>query len=329
MTELTTTTLGLFPLPDWAKRELEDLKGHQKHDLISGDEGEQITAVYRRARREVIDVQEGAGLDHIVEGQLRWDDMLAHPLTVHSSVETRGIVRYYDNNNFYREPVVTEALEFDGDIADELKTAQAYTEGITGVLPGPYTLFDLATDEYYGSEAEFFDAITDFLTEEAAAFPEIETLILPEPSLGTKTPAEEVQSQLTDALSQLTGAVDAPTAVIPYWGQPTPEVYTAILDSDVTAVGFDLVTTPEQHTLVSEYGATDQIFLGVVDGQNTRVESSEEIHSEIQTFIDHGGIDPTEVVVGPNTELYYLPTNRCEEKLTVLGKLTERTEVKA
>ncbi len=32
--------------------------------------------------------------------------MLAHPLTVHENVETGGIVRYYDNNNFYREPDV-------------------------------------------------------------------------------------------------------------------------------------------------------------------------------------------------------------------------------
>lgn len=329
MTNLTATTLGLFPLPDWAKRELEDLKGHQKHDLISGEEGEQITSVYRRARRELIDIQEDAGLDQIVEGQLRWDDMLAHPLTVHPNVDTAGIVRYYDNNNFYREPVVTGPLEVDGDVSAELETANTYTESLTAVLPGPYTLFDLATDNHYGSETAFFDAVAAFLAEEAAEFPAIDHLILPEPSLGTTTPSADVQSRLADGVNQITAAVDAPTTVVPYWGQPSSETYTALLDADVTAIGFDLVTAPEQHTLVSEYGAPEQIYLGVIDGQNTRVESGDELHNRIDAFVEQGQIDPATTLVGPNTELFYLPTNRFEEKLTVLGALTERTEVTA
>ncbi|MFB6109088.1 MAG: 5-methyltetrahydropteroyltriglutamate--homocysteine methyltransferase, partial [Haloplanus sp.] len=106
MTELVATTPGLYPLPDWAKDELSDLKGHQKGDLIGGDESAEVVAAYDRARTEAVAAQVDAGLDRVVEGQLRWDDMLAHPLTVHDNVETGGIVRYYDNNNFYRDPQV-------------------------------------------------------------------------------------------------------------------------------------------------------------------------------------------------------------------------------
>ena len=71
MTDIVATTPGLYPLPDWAKDDLSHLKGHQKHDLISGDEGEEITAVYEEARDEVIGVQEDAGLDRIVRGSGR------------------------------------------------------------------------------------------------------------------------------------------------------------------------------------------------------------------------------------------------------------------
>ena len=94
MTERVATTPGLYPLPDWAKRTLSDLKGHQKGDLLSGDEGSEITETYDEVRGELIDDQLDAGLDRVVEGQGRWDDMIAHPLTVHDSVETGGIVRY-------------------------------------------------------------------------------------------------------------------------------------------------------------------------------------------------------------------------------------------
>ncbi|MFB6071671.1 MAG: 5-methyltetrahydropteroyltriglutamate--homocysteine methyltransferase, partial [Halobacterium sp.] len=120
MTRIATTP-GLFPLPDDAKETLSDLKGHQKHDLVSGDEPPDVDAVYDDVREELVAVQRDAGLDRVVEGQARWDDMLAHPLTVHDNVDTGGIVRYYDNNNFYRDPVVEGDLAFSGDLAADLE----------------------------------------------------------------------------------------------------------------------------------------------------------------------------------------------------------------
>ncbi len=52
MTEYVSTTPGLYPLPDWAKDDLSDLKGHQKHDLISGDEGEELPRPTRRLAKK-------------------------------------------------------------------------------------------------------------------------------------------------------------------------------------------------------------------------------------------------------------------------------------
>ena len=92
MTETIATTPGLFPLPDWAKTRLGRLKGHQKHDLIDGSESAEVLETYEQARGEVIDAQRDAGIDRIVEGQLRWDDMLAHPLTINPAVETGGML---------------------------------------------------------------------------------------------------------------------------------------------------------------------------------------------------------------------------------------------
>ena len=167
MTERVAATPGLYPLPDRAKETLSDLKGHQKGDLLSGDESEAIVAAYDEVRAEYVDDQLDAGLDLISEGQGRWDDMIAHPLTVSDAVETRGIVRYYDNNNFYREPVVTDDLTFDGDIAAELEAASEFVDddSLQAVVPGPYSLADLATDEHYGDEATFLDALGSFLAD--------------------------------------------------------------------------------------------------------------------------------------------------------------------
>ena len=331
MTERVATTPGVFPLPDWAKEDLADLKGHQKHDLVSGDEGEAITAAYEEAREEVIEGQRKAGLDRIVEGQLRWDDMLAHPLAVHDAVETQGIVRYYDNNNFYREPVVGGDLDFSGDVASELEAATELAEGddLQAVLPGPYSLADLATDDHYGDEAEFLAAIADFLAGEVDAFPEVETLFLLEPSLVESAPADGEDERASEAIDRVAAATDADVVVQPYWGALEEKVYAHLLDADVDAVGFDFVANQDDNVYnLQEYGATDDVALGLADGQNTLVEDPEAIRDRVDWVEGQLGVTEFETVyLTTNTETFYLPYGKYVEKLEVLAEAADLAEV--
>ncbi|QSG02713.1 5-methyltetrahydropteroyltriglutamate--homocysteine methyltransferase [Natranaeroarchaeum sulfidigenes] len=331
MTELVATSPGLYPLPDWAKDELGDLKGHQKHDLISGDEGEEIVDVYERARSEVVDVQESAGLDRVVEGQLRWDDMLAHPLAVHDNVDTQGIVRYYDNNNFYRDPVVQGELDFDGDVAAELDATAELTDApLQAVLPGPYSLADLATDEHYGDDAEFLGAIAEFLAGEADAFPDVETLFLLEPSLTENAPDDGEDERASEAIDAVANAVDAEVVVNTYWGALEEKVHAHLLDADIDAVGYDFVANKEENLYnINEYGTKDEIALGLVDGQNTLVEEPETIRERVQWVDDQTpSAEFEKAYLTTNTELFYLPVNKFEAKLEALAAAAA-TEVEA
>ena len=331
MTEIISTTPGLYPLPDWAKEELKRLKGNQKEDLISGDDGPEVDAAYNDVRSEFIDAQRAASLDRIVEGQGRWDDMLAHPLAVNDDVETRGIVRYYDNNNFYREPVVTGALEATGDVGAELDSAAERVEsGLQAVLPGPYSLADLATDEYYESSDEFLAAIADFLADEIGEFPAVDTLFLLEPSLVENPPGDGEDERASEAIDTVASAIDADVVAYPYWGALEEKVYAHVMDADVDAIGFDLVSNHDENVYnAQEYGTPADVALGVVDGQNTSIESPETISDRIEWFTeqtpqnDYGKIYAT-----TNTETFYLPVNRFEEKLEALGAVQKR-EVKA
>jgi 5-methyltetrahydropteroyltriglutamate--homocysteine methyltransferase len=336
MTKIVSTTPGLYPLPEGAKDELADLKGRQKGGLVSGDESEDVEAAYDRARREVLDVQTEAGLDLPVEGQLRWDDMLAHPLAVADAVDTRGIVRYFDNNNFYREPVVTGDLEATGDVAAELAAASDLVEDLSAVLPGPYTLADLATDEHYGDEAALLDALAEFLAGEIERFPDVETLVLLEPSLLESPPGDGADERASEAIDTVAGAVDADVVAHTYWeshggdGGIDEKVYAHLLDADIDAVGFDLVANHEDNAyVISEYGCTDDVALGVVDGQNTLVESPEEVCERVEWALSNTpGTDFETVYATVNTPTFYLPSGKFEEKLAALGAV-ERAEVTA
>jgi 5-methyltetrahydropteroyltriglutamate--homocysteine methyltransferase len=334
MTQIVATTPGLYPLPEWAKDELADLKGHQKEDLIGGDEGEDVQDAYDRARADVVGQQRAAGLDRIVEGQLRWDDMLAHPLVVAENVDTGGIVRYYDNNNFYRDPIVTGPLEATGDVASELDAAAdhvAAENALQGVLPGPYSLADLATDDHYGDEAAFLDAVTEFLASEVREFPSVETLFLLEPSLTANPPGDGPDERASGAIDAVAAAAGETDVVVhTYWGALEEKVYAHLMDADVEAIGFDLVTGHDESAyLAGEYGAKDGAALGVVDGQNTLVESPGTIRDRIEWFSDRSGEDFETVYATANTELFYLPVNKLEEKLAALADAADLEEVTA
>ncbi|MGM0716763.1 MAG: 5-methyltetrahydropteroyltriglutamate--homocysteine methyltransferase [Halobacteriota archaeon] len=318
MTEVLSTTPGLYPLPDWAKDELSNLKGHQKDDLISGDETEDIVEAYDRARNEAVGRQLEAGLDLIVEGQLRWDDMLAHPLCVHDNVETRGIVRYYDNNNFYREPVVRGELTPDGDVAAELDAVSDVTQA---VLPGPYSLAELATDEHYDDEQAFLDAVAEFLAAEIDAFPTVEALFLLEPSLVTDPPGDGEDERVSDAIDTVAAAADADVVVHTYWGSIPEKPYAHLMDADIDAIGFDFVSDHQGSIYnIQEYGTKDDVALGVVDGQNTLVERPEEIAERIEWVESQIPVAEFDTVYATsNTELFYLPTNKAEAKLDALA----------
>jgi 5-methyltetrahydropteroyltriglutamate--homocysteine methyltransferase len=328
MTELVATTPGLYPLPDWAKDELSDLKGHQKGDLIAGDEGPEIVDAYDRARTEVVDAQVDAGLDRVVEGQLRWDDMLAHPLTIHENVETGGIVRYYDNNNFYRDPQVRGELTPSGDVAAELEAVD--TDALQAVLPGPYSLADLATDEHYGDEADFLDAVADFLAGEIEAFPDHETLFLLEPSLVENPPDDDADKRTSAAIDRVAEATDADVVAHTYWGAVPEKTYAHLMDADVDAIGFDFVTETEDALYnINEYGTKDRVALGLVDGGNTLVESPETIRDRVEWVDENTHTDFDRVYVTSNTELFYLPVNKFEDKLQALGDAAALAEVDA
>jgi len=330
MTERVATTPGLFPLPDRAKQQLSDLKGHQKGDLIAGDEGPEIVDAYDRARTEVVDAQVDAGLDRVAEGQLRWDDMLAHPLTIHENVETGGIVRYYDNNNFYRDPQVRDELTPSGDVAAELEAVGADDDALQAVLPGPYSLADLATDEYYGDEADFLDAVADFLAGEVESFPDHETLFLLEPSLVENPPDDDTNERASAAIDRVAEATDADVVAHTYWGAVPEKTYAHLMDADVDAIGFDFVTETEDALYnINEYGTKEQIALGLVDGRNTLVESPETIRDRVEWVDERTHTDFDRAYVTSNTELFYLPVNKFEDKLRALGDAAALAEVDA
>jgi 5-methyltetrahydropteroyltriglutamate--homocysteine methyltransferase len=91
------------------------------------------------------------------------------------------------------------------------------------------------------------------------------------------------------------------------------------------------VTRQDGHPyLINEYGTTDDVALGLVDGRNTLVESPDSVRERVEWVENQTPVaDFDRVYVTPNTGLFYLPYDTFVDKLRVLGEATARQGVRA
>ncbi len=115
------------------------------------DKGEIAEAEVRAAEREVVEAvlreQADAGIDVVTDGLVPWYDSQSHLARGLSGIEIDGLVRYFDTNTYYRQPVVRAAVSWSRPIlVDEWSFAQAHARApVKAVLTGPFTLAAMST----------------------------------------------------------------------------------------------------------------------------------------------------------------------------------------
>ncbi len=129
----------------------------------------------------------------------------------------------------------------------------------------------------------------------------------------------------------MAAATDAEVVVHPFYGALEEKTYAHLMDADVDAIGFDLVSDHEQNVYnVQEYGTKGSVALGVVDGQNTLVEEPATVRERFDWFTEQVPAQSFErAYLTSNTELFYLPVNKAEAKAETLATAADLEEVEA
>src|SRR3990172_12184222 len=77
------------------------------------DRGEMTEEELRRVEDEVtvevLQEQAEAGLDLVTDGQIRWEDEQTYLARRLSGISLNGLIRWFDSNMYYRQPVVEGA----------------------------------------------------------------------------------------------------------------------------------------------------------------------------------------------------------------------------
>jgi len=275
----------------------------------------QLDQVADEVTREVIEEQVAAGLDLITDGLIRWQDDFSYIARGLEGLRTTGLLRYFDTNTYFRQPVTTGTVRWTGPISvrDWRFAAEVSPKPVKALLPGPYTFAKLSRSEHHASLRDFTLTLASALNQEARALQEAGAPLVQfnEPAI---TKHAEDWPLFQEAAAAVTQGLTVKTAVYTWFGDVA--ALDGFFDLPFNVFGLDFVMGPANWGVLSAIPADRELGLGIVDARNVKLETVEEIARAIERATAH--VSPDRLWVGPSASLEYLPREQAQAKLARL-----------
>ncbi len=254
--------------------------------------------------RRLVALQEEWGFDYVSDGLLRWQDLLRPLADEVPGVHAGPVTRWFDNNSFYRRPVIEHRLRPVGEAALRW-TVRDPLAGHTwkAILPTPWAFAALSEDHAYGDPKALLRDAAEVLRAEAAALAGAgcRYIQFSDPVLVTAR-SDGNLPRAHEALTRVVEGLGIRTGLYTFFGDAAPAL-SALLDAPVDDVGFDLFAT-DLDRLDGRAGSKG-LLLGALDGRNSLLESAEETAATVSRVADRLGA--SEVSVLPSCDLEFLP----------------------
>ncbi|MEP6694731.1 MAG: hypothetical protein ABJB39_08815 [Chloroflexota bacterium] len=308
---MKTTVIGAYPK---ISDEHQDLRrALHKHDRGELD-ANGLSGVLDESTRWAIGELDWAGVDVINDGQIRWDDMLAPFARAWTGCERGPLERFYDNNTYFRQPVISGPITSEGTtLVRDFEFAKREARGqLKAAVCGPLTFATLAIDNHYPSLEARTLAVADAIAAEIRGLGKAgATLVdVEEPALV----AHPEHFALARAAIERMAAAGVPLALQTFFF-PADKLLDALAAFPVAQVGID-VRSRDTRALDKLTTIRQTVVLGIVDARNTRVETEGELVKLIETALKR--IPAEYLWVAPTTGLEYLPHDVAVQKLKVL-----------
>ena len=318
--ELYSGICGSYPRPPELRKAIDR---YEKGYITK----EELNSVYLKSLRMIIEIQERAGLNIISSGLLMWDDLLRPFAKGLEGIKLDGLLRFFDNNFYYRVPVIVDKIRRKKPIVlSEAKNLAKHTTRLKKlVLPGPFTFIQLSRNEYYSSMRSLADDILDALVDEIKELAKfIDFLQIDEPSLVDSEVPIDNRKEGVNLVNELVSRIVIPRdkIIVATYFHLDEQCYQILLNLK-TGLHIDMVSTPRKaFNALKEYGFKgDLISLGLIDSRNIKVENVEKIANKAYDILDE--IHAKAVIFSTNTWLDYIPFENARSKVEVLGKLLQ------
>ncbi|MBU4502668.1 MAG: methylcobamide--CoM methyltransferase [Nanoarchaeota archaeon] len=318
---MITTVVGNYPkIPNYPReaklrKAIADFeKGKITKEILSRIEDD-VTI-------EVINEQVNAGVELITDGQIRWEDAQTYFAKKIKGFSINGLIRYFDTNTYYRQPVVENKMEWLTPICvNDFRFAVKHSPvPVKAVITGPYTLARLSKNNHYSSINDLVLDLADVLAKEANALEKAGATFIQidEPAI---LKYKDDFSLLNEAVKVITRNLNVKTALYTYFGD-IDDLYPDILELPVDVIGLDFVMGKNNFDIIKTTSFTKELGFGIVDARNTKIEKIDEIVNNIKRISNI--VPERKLYVNPNCGLEFLPRENAYNKLVNMVKAVNK-----
>jgi 5-methyltetrahydropteroyltriglutamate--homocysteine methyltransferase len=291
--ELKACVPGIYPRSDALVQATRDLdRGRTTQDAVEQQ--------FERDFRELVTVQEQAGLALLSDGLLRWQDHFRQLAERSDGLEARPLTRFLDTNTFFRAVLVTGKPR----LRDPVPPPDLPAGRWLATLPAPSSLSQ-ATGGEVSAEALAADVLAPQI--EAYSQAGCARVVLTDPFLARGGDISEADA----ALSELPD--DVPLVLQLPFGD-AEGVLEGLAEAPVEAIGVDFYSTsldavPENYP--------KEIMAGVIDSRSSALEDPVQIGAFVGELLQR---NPAGLSLSVNGDLQFVPEPIAREKTARLGR---------
>ncbi len=318
---LMTTVVGSYPKPKWLNR-AKDLAEDDDHDF----DDDQLEEALDDAARLITDEHVRAGLDVVVDGEMRRNEMVEYFAHRIDGYEFNGRVKVW-GHNYFDKPSVVEAVSYGEEwLVDEYEfTAGVTDRPIKVPITGPYTLASWSFNEHYDDDEGLAYELADLVNEEIGRLVDAGAtyIQIDEPALATTPDDHAIVGECLDRIVD-----DVPEHVrvgLHVCYGDYFRIYPEILEYPVDEFDLELCNGQyEQLDVFTEHDFTADLALGVVDAHTAEVESVEQIVENIKRGFEV--VPPERLTVSPDCGLKLLPREVAYGKMENMVQAARQVE---
>ena len=279
---------------------------------------------FNKEKSRLLKIQSKNKFNYITDPLIDWDDNI-RPFTDNlKGIEKGPLTRYYENNTFYRQPIITNKITTSGKILKNSICFDLFSNKSKSKVDilDPFTFYDLSANEFYKSEEEAINAFADIIKKELNSIKkDIELIQFNAPSLARVKEKEQLDI-IRKAMVKIVKGLDV-TTCLNLWGSDVSDTLDAFQDFPVDIIGIDFTT--------SKIDRFDQIDInkglacGLIDAKNTKMEKTSEIIKELKNIKEL--FKPTSLAVIPSWDFEFIPETFACKKLDIMKQIKEKTRV--
>jgi len=299
---LMTTVVGSYPKPKWL---------HRAREMYEDDERDFSEEHFQEAKddaaRLITEEHERSGLDVVVDGEMRRNEMVEYFAHRIDGYEFNGRVKVW-GHNYFDKPSVTDEVAYDEEwlVSEYEFTADVAETPVKVPITGPYTLASWSFNEVYDSEEQLAYELAELVNEEIEALVEAGAryIQIDEPALAT-TPDDH--AIVGECLERIVADVpdDVRLGLHVCYGDYS-RIYPEILEYPVHEYDLELANGDyEQLDVFTDDAFTKDFAMGVVDAHVAEVESVAEIKDNIKKGLEV--VPPERLTVSPDCGVKLLP----------------------